>query len=44
MAGRITAGTTSPESDFRRAYFAGDRAAQVEEHVAALNSDLGISG
>lgn len=44
LTGRITAGTTFPEGDFRGAYFAGDRAAQVERRVAALNRDLGISG
>jgi aryl-alcohol dehydrogenase-like predicted oxidoreductase len=43
LTGRITAGAAFPEGDFRRGYFAGDRAAQVEQHVAALNSDLGIS-
>jgi aryl-alcohol dehydrogenase-like predicted oxidoreductase len=42
LTGRITAGTTFPEGDFRGAYFAGDRAAQVEQHVKALNNDLGI--
>jgi len=42
LTGRITAGTTFSKGDFRSAYFAGDRAAQVEQHVKALNSDLGI--
>jgi aryl-alcohol dehydrogenase-like predicted oxidoreductase len=43
LTGRITAGTTFPEGDFRNTYFGGDRAAQVEQHVTALVGDLGIS-
>jgi aryl-alcohol dehydrogenase-like predicted oxidoreductase len=42
LTGRITADTTFPAGDFRNSYFAGDRAAQVEQHVHALVSDLGI--
>ena len=42
LTGRITAGTTFPEGDFRNNYFGGDRPAQVEEHVNALVADLGI--
>src|SRR2546425_10165174 len=42
LTGRITAGTTFPDGDFRNAYFRGDRPAQVEEHVNALVADLGI--
>jgi len=44
LTGRITADMAFPEGDFRSGYFAGDRAAQVEQHVAALNRDLGITG
>ena len=40
---RVGAGTTFPDGDFRNRYFRGDRLAQVDEHVSALVSDLGIS-
>lgn len=43
LTGRITADTTFPEGDFRNSYFAGDRKAQVEQHVNALVEDLGIT-
>jgi len=43
LTGRIRAGATFPEGDFRNRYFGGDRAAQVEQHVDALVADLGIS-
>jgi len=42
LTGRITAGTTFEEGDFRARYFAGDRPAQVEQHIAALTQDLEI--
>ncbi|MCU7820611.1 aldo/keto reductase [Kitasatospora sp. DSM 101779] len=42
LTGRITAGTTFLEGDFRRRYFRGDRPAQVERRVAAITADLGI--
>jgi aryl-alcohol dehydrogenase-like predicted oxidoreductase len=42
LTGRITAGTTFPDGDFRNRYFGGDRKAQVERHVAAIAADLGI--
>jgi aryl-alcohol dehydrogenase-like predicted oxidoreductase len=42
LTGRITAGSTFPDGDFRNRYFGGDRAAQVEQHVDALTADLGI--
>jgi aryl-alcohol dehydrogenase-like predicted oxidoreductase len=42
LTGRITADSTFPDGDFRATYFGGDRAAQVEQHVAALTRDLGI--
>jgi aryl-alcohol dehydrogenase-like predicted oxidoreductase len=43
LTGRVTAGSTFPDGDFRNSYFGGDRAAQVEQHVDALVTDLGIS-
>jgi aryl-alcohol dehydrogenase-like predicted oxidoreductase len=42
LTGRITAGTTFPEGDFRNRYFGGGRAAEVEQHVDALVGDLGL--
>ena len=42
LTGRITAESTFDEGDFRSAYFAGDRAAEVERRVRALDEDLGI--
>lgn len=42
LTGRISADTTFPEGDFRSAYFAGDRTAQVERHVKALVDELKI--
>jgi aryl-alcohol dehydrogenase-like predicted oxidoreductase len=43
LTGRITGGTTFPDGDFRNHYFRGDRRAQVENRVAAITSDLGIT-
>ncbi|AVH61607.1 MULTISPECIES: aldo/keto reductase [Streptomyces] len=43
LTGRITAGTTFPEGDWRNRYFRGDRPAQVEQRVAAIVADLGIA-
>jgi len=42
LTGRITAGTRFPEGDFRSSYFRGDRPAQVERRIKALNEDLGV--
>jgi len=42
LTGRITADSTFPDGDFRNGYFGGGRAAEVEQHVAALTRDLGI--
>jgi aryl-alcohol dehydrogenase-like predicted oxidoreductase len=42
LTGRITADTRFEDGDFRARYFAGDRPAQVEQHVQALVDDLGI--
>ncbi|MFF1357745.1 aldo/keto reductase [Streptomyces sp. NPDC058297] len=43
LTGRITAGTTFPEGDFRARYFRDDRPVQVERRVAAIVADLGIA-
>lgn len=43
LTGRITAQTRFSEDDFRSGYFRGDRAAQVEQRISALDDDLGIS-
>ena len=43
LTGQITVDTTFPDGDFRNRYFGGDRKAQVEQHIDALTSDLGIS-
>ena len=43
LTGRITADTRFPDGDFRAGYFAGGRAAEVEQRVRALNEDLGIT-
>ena len=42
LTGRITAGTTFPEGDFRRRFFRDDRPAEVERRVDALTGELGI--
>jgi aryl-alcohol dehydrogenase-like predicted oxidoreductase len=43
LTGRINAGTTFPEGDFRNRYFRGERPAQVEQRVRAIAADLGIA-
>ncbi|MER5753374.1 aldo/keto reductase [Streptomyces sp. NPDC002088] len=43
LTGRITAGTSFPEGDFRNRYFRDDRPAEVERRVAAITADLGIA-
>ncbi|OKJ42610.1 aldo/keto reductase [Streptomyces sp. CB01580] len=43
LTGRITAGTTFPEGDWRGRYFRDDRPAQVERRVAAIAADLGVA-
>ncbi|WP_240474355.1 aldo/keto reductase [Intrasporangium chromatireducens] len=43
LTGRITADTRFPDGDFRNGYFRGDRPAQVEQRIKALDEDLGIS-
>ena len=42
LTGRITEGTRFEDGDFRARYFAGDRPAQVEQHVRALVDDLEV--
>jgi aryl-alcohol dehydrogenase-like predicted oxidoreductase len=42
LTGRIRAGATFPEGDFRNRYFRGDRPAEVERRVSAIVADLGI--
>ncbi|MFI8219561.1 aldo/keto reductase [Streptomyces sp. NPDC085932] len=42
LTGRITAGSTFPEGDFRNRYFRDDRPAEVERRVAAIRADLGV--
>ncbi|WP_049579130.1 aldo/keto reductase [Streptomyces sp. SBT349] len=42
LTGAVTGDTTFPEGDFRASYFRGDRAAEVEQRVAAIVADLGI--
>ncbi|MEV7084095.1 aldo/keto reductase [Streptomyces sp. NPDC093516] len=42
LTGRITAGSTFPEGDFRNRYFRDDRPAEVERRVTAICADLGI--
>jgi aryl-alcohol dehydrogenase-like predicted oxidoreductase len=42
LTGEVTADSTFPDGDFRTSYFAGDRKAQVEQHVDALAGDLDI--
>ncbi|WP_205696651.1 aldo/keto reductase [Conexibacter sp. SYSU D00693] len=41
LTGRITPETEFADDDFRKGYFAGDRARQVQERVAAIAADLG---
>jgi aryl-alcohol dehydrogenase-like predicted oxidoreductase len=43
LTGRIRAGMTFPDGDFRNAYFAGERAAEVERRATALATDLDIA-
>jgi aryl-alcohol dehydrogenase-like predicted oxidoreductase len=43
LTGRLGAGTTFPEGDFRNDYFRGDRLAQVDSHVEAILADLSIT-
>jgi aryl-alcohol dehydrogenase-like predicted oxidoreductase len=43
LTGRIKHDTEFEEGDFRATYFRGERKREVEEHVRAIVSDLGIS-
>lgn len=42
LTGRVTADAQFPDGDWRNDYFGGDRRQQVQDHVEALVSDLGI--
>jgi aryl-alcohol dehydrogenase-like predicted oxidoreductase len=42
LTGQITPASTFPEGDFRNRYFAGERKAEVEQHINALAANLGI--
>ncbi len=44
LTGKITEQTTFEPGDFRGRYFQGGRKRQVVEHVASIQSDLGIAG
>jgi len=43
LTGRVGAGTSFPDGDFRNDYFRGDRLEQVDAHVEAILADLGIA-
>jgi aryl-alcohol dehydrogenase-like predicted oxidoreductase len=43
LTGRITPETTFDEGDFRNEYFRGDRKREVQEHVRAIVSELGVT-
>jgi aryl-alcohol dehydrogenase-like predicted oxidoreductase len=42
LTGTIGPDTEFPEGDFRAGYFAGDRRRELDEHVQAILTDLGI--
>ncbi|WP_019585776.1 aldo/keto reductase [Deinococcus apachensis] len=43
LTGHITPETTFPQGDWRNNYFGGDRKAELQEHLRAIESDLGIT-
>lgn len=43
LTGNISAGTTFPEGDWRRGYFGGNRKAELQKHLRAIEGDLSIS-
>lgn len=43
LTGTITPETTFPEGDWRHGYFGGDRKAELQGHLRAIEADLGIS-
>ncbi|MBZ9712007.1 aldo/keto reductase [Deinococcus multiflagellatus] len=43
LTGRITPETTFPKGDWRHTYFGGDRKAQLQPRLRAIEQDLGIS-
>lgn len=43
LTGTITADTTFPEGDWRHKYFGGDRRAELQPHLRAIEQDLEIT-
>lgn len=43
LTGRITPDTTFPEGDWRQGYFGGQRKQELQEHLRAIERDLGIT-
>ncbi|WP_029478685.1 aldo/keto reductase [Deinococcus frigens] len=43
LTGNITAGTEFPEGDWRNRYFGGNRKAELQPRLRAIESDLGIN-
>ena len=43
LTGNIGAGTTFPEGDWRNNYFGGNRRAELQKHLRAIEADLSIS-
>ncbi|WP_295815862.1 aldo/keto reductase [uncultured Deinococcus sp.] len=43
LTGNITPETTFPDGDWRNSYFGGARKAELQSHLRAIQSDLGIS-
>lgn len=43
LTGHITPETTFPEGDWRHRYFGGERKAELQTHLRAIESDLGIT-
>lgn len=43
LTGNITPDTTFPAGDFRNSYFGGNRKAELQDHLRAIEADLGIS-
>ncbi|GEM47277.1 aldo/keto reductase [Deinococcus cellulosilyticus] len=43
LTGKITPETQFPEGDWRHRYFGGNRKAELQEHLQAIEKDLGIN-
>lgn len=43
LTGTITPETTFPEGDWRHRYFGGNRKAELQDHLRAIEADLGIT-